>query len=136
MEKKPYHHLSNGTFRNPEGSPKRDPNIKWSYKIFNEERKKKNIEFMALTEDERLSLIGLIPRKTFTAKKYKQEILKLRPQKKERVNGTGDKLGKMRDSIVGRRVIDYSGVFPVLQKNRIEPDRREDKREKKRAQTK
>ncbi len=85
------------------------------------ERKKKNIEFMALTEDERLSLIGLIPRKTFTAKKYKQEILKLRPQKKERVNGTGDKLGKMRDSIVGRRVIDYSGVFPVLQKNRIEP---------------
>ena len=28
MEKKPYHHLSNGTFRNPEGSPKRDPNVK------------------------------------------------------------------------------------------------------------
>ena len=25
MEKKPYHHLSDGTFRNPEGSPKRDP---------------------------------------------------------------------------------------------------------------
>ena len=22
MEKKPYHHLSDGTFRNPEGSPK------------------------------------------------------------------------------------------------------------------
>ena len=40
MEKKPYHHLSDGTFRNPEGSPKRDPNVKWSYKIFNEERKK------------------------------------------------------------------------------------------------
>ena len=36
MEKKPYHHLPDGTFRNPEGSPKRDPNIKWSYKIFNE----------------------------------------------------------------------------------------------------
>tara|TARA_A100001011_G_scaffold340592_1_gene372850 strand:- start:1079 stop:2131 length:1053 start_codon:yes stop_codon:yes gene_type:complete len=45
MEKKPYHHLSNGTFRNPEGSPLRDPNIKWSYKIFNEERKKINIDF-------------------------------------------------------------------------------------------
>ena len=40
MEKKPYHHLSNGTFRNVEGSPERDPNIKWSYKIFNAERKK------------------------------------------------------------------------------------------------
>tara|TARA_A100001015_G_scaffold177850_1_gene197726 strand:+ start:712 stop:1764 length:1053 start_codon:yes stop_codon:yes gene_type:complete len=45
MEKKPYHHLPDGTFRNPEGSPKRDSNIKWSYKIFNEERKKIKIEF-------------------------------------------------------------------------------------------
>ena len=44
MEKPPYHHLPNGTFRNPEGSPERDPNIKWSYKIFNEERKKIKIE--------------------------------------------------------------------------------------------
>ena len=40
LEKKPYHHLPDGTFRNPEGSPKRDPNIKWSYKIFNKEKKK------------------------------------------------------------------------------------------------
>ena len=40
MEKKPYHHLSDGTFRNPEGSPKRDLNVKWSYKIFNQEKKK------------------------------------------------------------------------------------------------
>ena len=40
MEKKPYHHLPDGTFRNPEGSPKRDDNVKWSYKIFNAERKK------------------------------------------------------------------------------------------------
>tara|TARA_B100000886_G_scaffold332620_1_gene285548 strand:+ start:992 stop:2065 length:1074 start_codon:yes stop_codon:yes gene_type:complete len=40
MKEKPYHHLPDGTFRNPEGSPKRDPNVKWSYKIFNEERKK------------------------------------------------------------------------------------------------
>ncbi len=45
MEKKPYHHLPDGTFRNPEGSPMRDPNVKWSYKIFNEERKKIKIEF-------------------------------------------------------------------------------------------
>ena len=45
MAENPYHHLSDGTFRNPEGSPKRDPNIKWSYKIFNEERKKIQINF-------------------------------------------------------------------------------------------
>ena len=40
MAEKPYHHLQDGTFRNPEGSPKRDPNIRWSYKIFNKEKKK------------------------------------------------------------------------------------------------
>ncbi len=40
MEKKPYHHLPDGTFRNPEGSPKRDSNFKWSFKIFNKEKKK------------------------------------------------------------------------------------------------
>jgi len=48
MEKKPYHHLSDGTFRNPEGSPKRDPNVKWSYKIFNKEKKKLD---MTISED-------------------------------------------------------------------------------------
>ena len=40
MEKKPYHHLPDGTFRNPEGSPKRDTNFKWSFKIFNQEKPK------------------------------------------------------------------------------------------------
>ena len=40
MEKKPYHHLADGSFRNPEGSPKADPNIRWSFKIFNKEKKK------------------------------------------------------------------------------------------------
>ena len=44
MDKQPYHHLPDGTFRNPEGSPERDPNAKWSYKIFNEELKKVKIE--------------------------------------------------------------------------------------------
>jgi len=44
MKNKPYHHLEDGKFRNPEGSPERDPNMKWSYKIFNEERKKIKIE--------------------------------------------------------------------------------------------
>ena len=46
MAEKPYHHLEDGTFRNPEGSPERDPNIKWSYKIFNEERKKLKLIFL------------------------------------------------------------------------------------------
>ena len=45
MEKKPYHHLPDGTFRNPEGSPERNPNVKWSYKVFNQERKKIKIDF-------------------------------------------------------------------------------------------
>ena len=40
MDNKPYHHLPDGTFRNPEGSPKRDSNFKWSFKIFNKEKKK------------------------------------------------------------------------------------------------
>ena len=45
MENRPYHHLPDGTFRNPEGSPKRDKNIKWSYRVFNNEKKKLKIEF-------------------------------------------------------------------------------------------
>ena len=44
MEKKPYHHLPDGTFRNPEGSPKINPSIKWSFKIFNREKKKLNMK--------------------------------------------------------------------------------------------
>ena len=40
MDKKPYHHLPDGTFRNPEGSPVRDSSFNWSYKIFNKEKKK------------------------------------------------------------------------------------------------
>ena len=43
MEAKPYHHLSDGTFRNPEGSPVRDSSFNWSFKIFNEEKKKLDI---------------------------------------------------------------------------------------------
>ena len=45
MEKKPYHHLPDGTFRNPEGSPKRDQNIKWSFRVFNKEKKQIKIEY-------------------------------------------------------------------------------------------
>tara|TARA_B100000029_G_scaffold314427_1_gene306845 strand:- start:4189 stop:5244 length:1056 start_codon:yes stop_codon:yes gene_type:complete len=40
---KPYHHLTNGTFRNPEGSPQRDNSFNWSFKIFNKEKKKLNM---------------------------------------------------------------------------------------------
>jgi len=40
MEKKPYHHLPDGTFRNPEGSPVRSKNVKFSYRQFIKEKKK------------------------------------------------------------------------------------------------
>ena len=35
MDNKPFHHLPDGTFRNPEGSPVRDMKFNWSFKIFN-----------------------------------------------------------------------------------------------------
>ena len=40
MEKKSYHHLPDGSFRNPKGSPERNSNFKWSFRIFNKEKKK------------------------------------------------------------------------------------------------
>ena len=40
MKDTPYHHLADGTFKNPEGSPERDPNIKWSMSKWNKEKKK------------------------------------------------------------------------------------------------
>ena len=40
MEKKPYHHLPDGSFRNPEGSPTRSKNVKFSYRQFSKEKKK------------------------------------------------------------------------------------------------
>ena len=40
MENKPYHHLPDGTFRNPEGSPVRSEKIKFSYRQFIKEKKK------------------------------------------------------------------------------------------------
>ena len=39
MENKPYHHLPDGTFRNPEGSPERNKNFNWSFKKFRQEKK-------------------------------------------------------------------------------------------------
>ena len=43
--KKKYHHLSNGTFRNPEGSKVIDMNFNWSFKVFNKEKKKLDMTF-------------------------------------------------------------------------------------------
>ncbi len=40
MAEKPFHHLPDGTFRNPEGSPVRSNDIKFSYKTFTKEKKK------------------------------------------------------------------------------------------------
>ena len=40
MKDLPYHHLADGKFRNPEGSPLRDPNFKWNWSKWNEEKKK------------------------------------------------------------------------------------------------
>jgi len=39
-EKKLYHHLPDGTFRNPEGSPVRTGKVKFSYRQFSKEKKK------------------------------------------------------------------------------------------------
>ena len=44
MEKKLYHHLPDGTFRNPEGSPVRASDIKFSYSTFTKEKKKINLQ--------------------------------------------------------------------------------------------
>ena len=52
MDKKPYHHLPDGTFRNPEGSPERSENFKWSFKIYNQEKKKLD---MTVPEDHTVS---------------------------------------------------------------------------------
>jgi len=47
MENKPFHHLPDGTFRNPEGSPQKDPSFNWSFKIFNKEKRKLNMNIPA-----------------------------------------------------------------------------------------
>ena len=43
MENRPYHHLPDGTFRNPEGSPVRANDVKFSYRTFIKEKKKIDI---------------------------------------------------------------------------------------------
>ena len=49
MENKPYHHLPDGTFRNPEGSPRIEiPGFNWSFKIFNKEKRKLILMFQQI----------------------------------------------------------------------------------------
>ena len=43
MAEKPFHHLPDGTFRNPEGSPVRSNDVKFSYRTFTKEKKKIDI---------------------------------------------------------------------------------------------
>jgi len=50
---KPYHHITDDkgntiSFRNPEGSPQRDPSFNWSFKIFNEEKKSLILMFLPI----------------------------------------------------------------------------------------
>jgi hypothetical protein len=45
MEKKPYHHLPDGTFRNPEGSPVRVNDVRFSYRTFIKEKKENRYYF-------------------------------------------------------------------------------------------
>ena len=49
MKVLPYHHLLDGTFRNPEGSPLRDPNIKWSMLKWNKEKRKSELIYHQIT---------------------------------------------------------------------------------------
>ncbi len=80
MTNKPYHHLDNGTFRNPEGSPVRSENVKWSYSTFNKEKKKldmtvpdehvikKNLVLDKLNSIKNNNYIGWIGHATFLIK--------------------------------------------------------------------
>ena len=45
VENKPYHHNEDGTFRNPEGSPVRSRDIKFSYSTFSKEKKKLDLTY-------------------------------------------------------------------------------------------
>ena len=51
MDQKPYHHIYKDgklyAFRNLEDGPKRDPNFKWKWKVFSEEKKKLKIDYPA-----------------------------------------------------------------------------------------
>ena len=80
MTNKPHHHLDNGKFRNPEGSPVRSENVKWSYSTFNKEKKKldmtvpdehvikKNLVLEKLNSIQNNDYIGWIGHATFLIK--------------------------------------------------------------------
>jgi len=87
MEKKPYHHLPDNTFRNPEGSPIRGDNVKFSYSTFNKEKKKLDISvpedhvlkkedvLESLTSKQDGDYIGWIGHATFLIKLGKTTII-------------------------------------------------------------
>ena len=80
MTNKPNNHLENGKFRNPEGSPVRSENVKWSYSTFNKEKKKldmtvpdehvikKNLVLEKLNSIQNNDYIGWIGHATFLIK--------------------------------------------------------------------
>ena len=80
MENKLYHHLPDGKFRNPEGSPERKENVNWSFRTFNKEKKKldmslpsdhsikKEVVLKNLIKNQNNDFIGWIGHATFLIK--------------------------------------------------------------------
>jgi len=48
VEKRPYHHLPDGTFRNPEGSPERDPTLNGHIRFLMKSVKKLKSKFLKI----------------------------------------------------------------------------------------
>ena len=65
MKDLPYHYLPDGTFRNPEGSPERDPNFKWNMSKWNKEKKK--IKIIQLKDGQFVGEMSFLTEKPATA---------------------------------------------------------------------
>ena len=67
MDKKPYHHIYKDgklfAFRNLEGGPKRDPNFKWNWKVFSEEKKKLEINYPSEHVIDKLTVLKNLKKK-------------------------------------------------------------------------
>ena len=98
MTNKPYHHLDNGKFRNPEGSPARSENVKWSYSTFNKEKKKldmtvpdehvikKNLVLETLNSIKNNDYIGWIGHATFLLKRLRGQSSQYNPRSVLKLN--------------------------------------------------
>ena len=95
MNNKPYHHLPDGTFRNPEGSPVRSNDVKFSYRTFIKEKKKIDIH------DEVVNLE--------LKRKYQVDITTIKEEHKERV----DNLKKMTSDNIQKDLI-FSELIKYL----------------------